>query len=86
MPGKFHPARRVSLRRFASALAMGAALAGAGAIGTAATTSAAFAQNSPAFAKVYQPVATIANAQGGDLAAAKAQIPAVLAAASTAPG
>jgi hypothetical protein len=39
---------------------------------------------SPAFVKVYQPVAAILAAQGGDLNAAKAQLPAVVAAAQNA--
>jgi tetratricopeptide (TPR) repeat protein len=87
MLGRFLPARRVSGRSVASALAVAVTLA------TAATGPAAHAQNrarnaqaepkasySPNFVKVYQPVAAIVNAQGGDLAAAKAQVPGVVAA------
>src|SRR5690606_7660913 len=39
--------------------------------------------NSKAFAEAYQPVADIANSEGGNYAAAKAQLPAVLAAVET---
>lgn len=42
------------------------------------------ADYSEAFAKVYQPVADVVNAETGDLAAAKAQIPGIVAAISTA--
>ena len=79
---------------FGSAFAMAIALAGGAAVVTAATAAPAAAQrgrnnaapqtqNSEAFVKAYQPVAAIVNAEGGDFAAAKAQIPAVLAAATT---
>ncbi len=42
------------------------------------------AQNSKAFVAAYQPVADIANSEGGDYAAGKAQLPGVLAAVETA--
>jgi tetratricopeptide (TPR) repeat protein len=86
-------ARRTATE-FGSAFAMAIALAGGAAVVTAATAAPAAAQrgrnnaapqtqNSEAFVKAYQPVAAIVNAEGGDFAAAKAQIPAVLAAATT---
>ncbi|HYD24270.1 MAG TPA: hypothetical protein VEB68_05705 [Croceibacterium sp.] len=83
-------ARRQSLRGLGSAVAMAVALAGGSVIGAAATGSAAMAQEQPdltpsrEFNKVYQPVADIAYATAGDFAAAKAQLPALLAAAQTA--
>jgi len=86
----FLPAGRVPGRGVASALALAAALAAGGALGTAATVSPALAQGqakanySPDFVKVYQPVANIVNAADGDFAAAKAQAPAVVAAAQSA--
>lgn len=76
-------------RKLSSALAMALALTGGAFVGTAALESPALAQqakpkNSKAFAEAYQPVATIANTEGGDYASAKAQLPAVIAAAETA--
>ena len=72
-------------RGAASALAMALALAAGGVAGSVALTAPASAQQadynpSRNFAKVYEPVAAIANAAGGDYASAKAQLPAVLAA------
>ena len=69
-----------------SALAMAFALAAGGIAGTVATTAPALAQQQPNyspsrnFSKVYQPIAAIANAAGGDYASAKAQLPALVAA------
>jgi tetratricopeptide (TPR) repeat protein len=82
-------ARSTSLRGFAAALAMAVALAGGGVLGTAATSTAAMAQQpevkaSRGFARVYQPLADIANSEAGDFAAAKAQLPAAIAAVETA--
>lgn len=85
MTGTFHSARRPSGRGLATAMAL--ALGAVGAI----VAPAAHAQEparaaqgkpnySPEFVKVYQPVAAVLTAQGGDLNAAKAQIPAVVAA------
>ena len=64
---------------------MAFALAAGGVAGSVALTTPALAQQpnySPSrnFAKVYQPVAAIANAAGGDYASAKAQLPALVAA------
>ena len=87
MPGLFHSVRRSPARRFAAALAMGGALAAGGTVLTATSAAAqapAKPSYSPEFVKVYQPVAAIVNAQGGDLAAAKAQLPGVIAAAQSA--
>jgi len=72
-------------RGAASAFAMAFALAAGGVAGSVALTTPALAQQpnySPSrnFAKVYQPVAAIANAAGGDYASAKAQLPALVAA------
>ncbi|MBO9519466.1 MAG: hypothetical protein J7493_15495 [Porphyrobacter sp.] len=66
-----------------SALALALALTGGAVVGTAVTASPALAQNSKGFAAVYKPVADITNAPDGDLAAAKAQLPGVIAAAQT---
>lgn len=84
-----HSVRRRSGRKLASAAAMALSLAGGAVVVTALTGTAAFAQreqkpnNSKAFVEAYQPVAEIVNAEGGDLNAAKAQVPAVLAAVET---
>jgi len=91
---RFPSARRTAARGFASAVTMAIALAGGAAVVTAATAGPAAAQrsgrnnapqpqNSEAFVKVYQPVADAVNAEGGDLAAAKAQVPGIVAAIST---
>lgn len=83
-------ARRKASRTLGSALAAALALAGASAM---AAPAAAQAQQQAAqpqlkasknFGKVYEPVAAIANADAGDFAGAKAQLPAVLAAAESA--
>lgn len=75
--------RRKPGRSLALALVLGLGLAG-----TSFTAEPAFAQskaqNSKAFVEAYQPVADIANAEGGDYAAGKARLPAVLAAVETA--
>jgi tetratricopeptide (TPR) repeat protein len=79
---------------FGSAFAMAIALAGGAAVVTAATAAPAAAQrgrnnaapqtqNSEAFVKAYQPVAAIVNDPAGDVAAAKAQVPGLVAAIST---
>src|SRR5688572_10722690 len=83
-----HFVRRKS-GRFVSAAAMAFSLAGGAVVATAVTFAPALAQreqkanNSKAFVEAYQPVAEIVNAEGGDLNAAKAQVPAVLAAVET---
>ena len=85
MPRMFPSARRT--RGLASSLALAVVLAGGGVAATVATSSAAYAQGKPAytptFVKVYEPVAAIVN-KGGDLAAAKAQVPAIVAAVQSA--
>jgi len=74
---------------FSSALALALSLGGGAVVATGLTASPALAQqqpkanNSAAFAKAYQPVAAIVNAEGGDVAAAKAQLPGVVAAVET---
>lgn len=72
-----------SRRGFASAIAIAVAFAGSSLIGTAAMHSPAYAQKkqsySKEFVKVYQPVAAILSEEGGDIAAARAQLPAVYA-------
>jgi len=81
------PIRR-PLRRGASPLAVAFALAGAAVLGAAAPAHAQ-EQEAPkptysdAFIAAYQPVADIVGAEGGDLAAARAQLDAVHAAVST---
>ena len=82
-------ARARSLRGFSATLAMAVALAGGAVVGTIATGTAATAQQvevkaSRGFARVYQPLADIANSEAGDFASARAQLPAVIAAAETA--
>jgi tetratricopeptide (TPR) repeat protein len=78
-----------STRRLASAVALALSLAGGSAVLTAATATPALAQRqqkpeySPAFVQAYTPVAAIVNAEGGDIAAAKAQLPTVLATVQT---
>jgi tetratricopeptide (TPR) repeat protein len=62
----------------ASAFALALMTASAGVLGSAALTVPAQAQNSKDFVKVYQPIAEITNAEGGDYASAKAQIPTLL--------
>jgi tetratricopeptide (TPR) repeat protein len=88
-------ARRTALRGFGSAVTVAIALAGGAAVVTAATAAPAAAQrsgrnnaapqpqNSEAFVKAYEPVAAIVSAEGGDYAAAKAQLPGVIAAIET---
>lgn len=65
-----------------SALALALALTG-GAVGTAVLNTPVLAQNSKNFGKVYQPVANVVNDAAGDIAAARAQLPAVIAAIET---
>jgi tetratricopeptide (TPR) repeat protein len=72
--------RRTTRSSMASALALALMTSSAGVLGTAALTAPAQAQNSKDFVKVYQPIAEITNAEGGDYASAKAQIPTLLAA------
>ena len=86
---KLLPALRRSSRGAASSLAMALAIAGTATLAAApahAQEEAAAAQPtySEAFGAAYQPVADIVGAEGGDLAAARAQLPAVHAAISTA--
>jgi len=89
-----HSVRRATVRGFGSAVTLAIALAGGAAVVTAATAapaaaqrsgrnSAPQAQNSEGFVKAYQPLAAIVNAEGGDHAAAKAQVPGVVAAIET---
>lgn len=66
-----------------SALALTLALTAGGVAGTAALTAPAQAQNSKAFAAVYQPLAEVANDPAGDFAAARAKLPSVLSAVET---
>jgi hypothetical protein len=79
------PARGSSRAGIGSALALALALAG-GAVAAPALAQAPAAQAQPDykpsrnFAKVYQPVAAIANDAAGDHAAARAQLPALVAA------
>lgn len=86
---------RISLsarRGSGSAFAVAAALAGGTVLGAALTATPAFAQRSEQqaasyseeFAAAYQPVSAIVNAEDGDYAAAKAQLPGVLALVQTA--
>jgi hypothetical protein len=88
-------ARRSALRGFGSAFTLAMALTGAAAVVTAATAapaaaqrsgrnSAPQAQNSEAFVKAYEPFAAIVTAEAGDFAAAKPQVPGLLAAIETA--
>src|SRR5688500_8549227 len=72
-----------------STLALALALAGGSAAATIALTEPALAQQAPAradykpsreFGRIYQPLADIANSANGDFAAARAQLPAVVAA------
>lgn len=83
-----------SARRFGSAFTLAVALAGGTAVVTAATAVPAAAQrsgrnnapqtqNSEAFVAAYQPIAAIVNAEGGDVAGAKAQVPGLVAAIQT---
>src|SRR5690606_24805642 len=77
------PGQRRNLRR-----ALALALAGSALFGLAAASPAAAQEkqeegNSEAFAKLYEPVAAIANSADGDYAGAKAQLPPVLAAIQT---
>src|SRR6187549_104572 len=87
-------ARRATARRFGSAMTLALALAG-GAIVASATASPAAAQNranrnapkpqnSEAFVAAYEPIAAIVAVETGDFAAAKAQIPGLVAAIQTA--
>lgn len=79
------PARKGGL---GTRLALAVALAGGMVLGSTALSAPAYAQgdkedkpgNTEAFAKAYQPVADIVNAQGADYASAKAQLPGVMAA------
>ena len=70
--------------RLASALAMSVALAGASLAASAVLPAPAAAQDySKKFASVYQPVADVVNAEGGDIASVSGQFPAVVAAVET---
>src|SRR6478609_2167660 len=92
---RFPSARRTTTRGFGSALTLAIALAGSTAVVTAATAvpaaaqrggrnnAAPQAQNSEAFVKAYEPVAAIVNNPAGDFAAAKAQVPGLVAAIQT---
>ena len=86
-------ARRTAVRGLGSAFTMAMALACGATVVTAAIATPAVAQrgrnaapqaqNSEAFVAAYEPVAALVNAQGGDLAAAKPQLPGLVAAIST---
>ncbi len=85
---RFPSASRVALRGFGSAMTLAIALASGAAVVTAATAVPAAAQrggrapepqNSEAFVKAYEPVAAIVSAETGDFAAAKPQIPGLVA-------
>ncbi len=87
-------ARRTAVRGFGSALTLAVALASGAAVVTAATAvpaaaqrggrnAAPQAQNSEGFVAAYQPLAAIVGTEGGDLNAAKAQIPGLVAAIQT---
>lgn len=71
--------------QFASAAAMTLALTGAAVTGVALTSAPAAAQKAQApkyskeFVKVYKPLADIVNAEGGDYASIKPQLPALMA-------
>jgi tetratricopeptide (TPR) repeat protein len=88
-------ARRSAIRGFGSAVTLAIALAGGTAVVTAATAAPAAAQrgrnnnapqvqNSEAFVAAYEPLAAIVGAETGDFAAAKPQIPGLVAAIQTA--
>lgn len=77
-----HKTRR-RLGGLAMAAALGLGLAGATVIEAPAMAQSKKAQNSKGFAKAYEPVAAIVNAEGGDYAAAKAQLPALIGAIET---
>ncbi|AKH41539.1 hypothetical protein FHS61_002027 [Altererythrobacter atlanticus] len=85
MVRKLSPARRKARQGLSSALALALALTGGAVLGTVALDTPAQAQdqekpkNSKAFAKAYQPVADMVNAEDGDTAAAKEQLPEVIA-------
>jgi tetratricopeptide (TPR) repeat protein len=94
MPRSFPPARRKAVRAFGSAFTMALALAGGAAVVTAAIAAPAAAQrsgrsdapqvqNSEGFVQVYQPLADIVSAEGGDYGAAKGQVPGLVAAIET---
>lgn len=78
----------VRKRGLGARLALAAVLTGGLVLGSTALSAPAHAQNkksakqanTKAFAQAYQPIAEIANAEGGDYASAKAQLPTVLAA------
>ncbi len=87
-------ARRTAVRGLGSALALAIALVGGAAVVTAATAAPAAAQrsarsnapqnqNSDGFVAAYEPVAAIVNLATGDFAAAKPQIPGLVAAIQT---
>lgn len=83
-------AQRKTRTGFGSRLALAAALVSGAAMGAAGMATPAMAQQqaeaeySEPFVEAYQPVAEIAGAESGDFAAAKAQLPGVIAAAQTA--
>ncbi|MXP42314.1 hypothetical protein GRI75_11755 [Altererythrobacter soli] len=78
----------VRKRGLGARLALAAVLTGGMVLGSTALSAPAHAQNkksskqsnTKAFVEAYQPIATIANAEGGDYASAKAQLPNVMAA------
>ncbi|MXO64424.1 hypothetical protein [Altericroceibacterium endophyticum] len=77
------PVRRKAHKGLGSKIAMAMALAG-GTVAGAGIATPAFAQDySKAFVKTYKPVADIVNAEGGDVASQKPNIPAVIAAIET---
>lgn len=84
----FQPARSTGRKGFSSTLALALALATGTAVGVAGFAEPAYAQRQPktnyskAFVAAYEPVVQAFNAipEGGDYAAVKAQVPAVVAA------
>jgi len=90
---RFPSVRRATARRFGSAITLALALAGGAVVASAAASPAAAQnranrnapqpQNSEAFVKAYEPVAAIVGAESGDFAAAKPQIPGLVAAIQT---
>lgn len=75
---------RTTRLRFTSGLALAVALAGGAVLASAFVAPAAVAQDySDDFVELYQPVAAIVNAEGGDVNSVVGQFPAIVAAATT---
>lgn len=72
------------LRKTRSTFVMALALAGGAIVGSGMIATPAYAEDySKAFVKIYQPVADIVNAEGGDIASVTGQFPAILAVVET---